>query len=362
MQQLLIFTHARSHMNTDLESIMEHCREGQRLSEAEALLLSEKTDLLTLGRLAHARREQRFGRNTHYRNNLHIDYSNICTAHCLLCAYARNKGQNGAFTKTIDEILGSIRRYALAISEVHIVGGHHPDLPYAYYLDLLKNIRREFPKLHIKAFTAIEIHYFALKFGKSVSQILTDFIACGLNSLPGGGAEILVDEVRKKICPQKGASQVWLDVHKTAHKLGLTSTATMLYGHVESLADRVSHLEKIRRLQDETNGFTAFVPLPFHPANTALADIPPVTAHETLKMIALSRIFLDNIPHIKAYWVMLTMPVAQIALGFGADDLHGTVISEHISHSAGATTPQGYSENDLISAIKEAGGNPVIEN
>ncbi|MFH1355583.1 MAG: aminofutalosine synthase MqnE, partial [bacterium] len=316
-------------------------------------------DLLTLGQLANQKREALHGYKTYYVKNLHIDYSNICILQCKFCAYSRKQSEPGAFELSVDDILSQIRKHANEITQVHIVGGHHPKLTYDYYTGLLKSIHQEFPDLHIKAFTAIEINYFAQKFGKTVNEVLSDFKACGLSSLPGGGAEILVDDVREKICMPKGPSQIWLDVHKQAHELGLSSTATMLFGHVESLENRIEHMEKIRALQDETQGFKSFVPLVFHPQNTVFEDIIPPTAHEILKTIAVSRLYLDNIPHIKAYWVMMGLSLAQIALHFGADDVHGTVIQENISHMAGAKSPQGVSVERLESFIKTTGRMPI---
>jgi len=343
-----------------LKIIKNKIQNNARLSKEEGMFLFEKADLITLGQLANAKREALHGDKTYYVKNLHIDYSNICTLQCSFCAYSRKENESGSFELSTEDILNTIRKHADDIEQVHIVGGHHPKLTYAYYTGLIKSISQEFPHIHIKAFTAIEINYFAKKFNKTVYEILSDFKKCGLASLPGGGAEILVDAVREKICEPKGLAQVWLDVHKQAHELGLSSTATMLFGHVETLADRIEHMDKIRALQDDTKGFTSFVSLVFHPENTDFENIVPPTAHEILKTVAISRLYLDNIPHIKAYWVMMGLPLAQIALNFGADDIHGTVIQENISHMAGANSPQGSSVEDLELLIISSGRESVL--
>lgn len=316
-------------------------------------------DLYTLARLANEKREALHGNKTFYVNNLHIDYSNICSLNCDFCAFSRHRGDEQSFELSIDTVLHQIRENRChGITEVHIVGGIHPTLPYEFYTDLLREIRAEFPTIHIKALGAIEVDFLARRFGKTVRDVLADFIDCGLNMLPGGGAEILVDSVREKLCPEKGPSEIWLNVHRTAHQLGIKTNATMLYGHIESLDDRLEHMHRIRKLQEETGGFHAFIPLKFHP-HGKYASLQPTTAYEDLKTIALSRVVVDNVPHIKAYWVMLGLNVAQIAQHFGADDLHGTVIQENITRMAGGRAPQGVTEEELCRLITEAGREPV---
>jgi len=343
-----------------MENIYNKIKQNKRLTIEEGISLYKNADLITLGQLANAKREALHGNNTYYVRNLHIDYSNICALSCKFCAYSRKSKEEGGFELSIEDVLNKIRKHANHdIQVVHIVGGHHPKLPYDYYLNMLKSIKEEFPKIHIRAFTACEINYLSKKFGFTEEKVLKDFMACGLGSLPGGGAEILVDNVRQEICGPKGSSETWLSTHRLAHSLGLKTNVTMLYGLVECLEDSIFHMSKIRDLQDETKGFTSFIPLAFNPKNTFFENLDYTTGHDNLRTIAISRLFLDNIPHIKAYWVMSGMAMAQIAQHFGADDLHGTVIEEHITQMAGGLSPQEFSVLELTRHIEGAGREAV---
>ena len=262
--------------------------------------------------------------------------------------------------RSADEVVERARPDVVAgVTEIHLVGGLHPDIGLDYYADLLGRLHEAFPRVCLQAFTAVEVHYAAKKAGLSTAEVLARLKAAGLTGLPGGGAEIFDPEVRRRVAPRKIGGAEWLAVHREAHRLGLPTNATMLYGHVESPAHRVDHLLALRRLQDETGGFAAFIPLPFHPEGTHLADLPGPTAVDDLATMAASRLLLDNVPHVKAFWIMLTPDLAQVALRFGADDIDGTVIREEITHAAGAQTPQGLTTADLVSLIRGAGGEPA---
>jgi aminodeoxyfutalosine synthase len=333
---------------------------GERLTFAEGVALYRSNDLLSIGYLANHAREKLHGKRTHFNVNRHLNPTNVCVASCRLCAFGRQPDAPGAYTMALEDafrIAGE--NWTQDVTEFHIVGGLHPNLPFAYYLDLLRGLKDRYPRVHLKAFTAVEIAYFAHVTKLSVQEVLEKLKEAGVGSLPGGGAEIFAPAVRRQICDHKIGAHMWLKVHRTAHQLGLHSTATMLYGHLESEEDRVDHLLQLRNLQDETHGFLAFVPLAFHPANTALAHLPPSTGFLDLKTIAISRLLLDNFPHIKAYWVMLGPRVAQIALRFGADDLDGTVVEEKIYHDAGAVTPQALTRPQIVRLIRDAGQEPV---
>lgn len=343
-----------------LQSIGDKVRAGERLSVADGVALYQTNDLLALGQLANSVREKLHGKRTYFNVNRHLNPTNICVANCKLCAFGRKPDAPGAYALALEEAFRVAgQNWTEAVTEFHIVGGLHPDLPFAYYLDLLRGLKQRFPHVHLKAFTAVEIAYFSRLTRLPIREILVRMKEAGLGSLPGGGAEIFAPAVRRVICDHKIGAYAWLKVHRRAHELGLHSNATMLYGHIESVEDRVDHLLELRRLQDETHGFLAFVPLAFHPAHTALAHLPPSTGFTDLKNIAVSRLLLDNFPHIKAYWPSLTPQVAQVALRFGADDLDGTVVEEKIYHDAGSTTPQGLTQQQIIRLIREAGQEPV---
>jgi aminodeoxyfutalosine synthase len=332
----------------------------ERLSPEDALALYRSGDILAVGWLANQVRERRHGNNTYFNVNRHINPTNVCVAACRLCAFGRKKDAPGAYTMALEEAWQTAASgYSEAVTEFHIVGGLHPDLPFEYFLDLVRGLKERFPQVHIKAFTMVEVAYLAKRAKLSTRETLEQLKAAGVDSLPGGGAEIFADRIRHIICDHKIDGDQWLETARLAHQLGLRSNATMLYGHIESDADRVDHLVKLRALQDETGGFQTFIPLAFHPANTPLQHLPTTTGLNDIRQIAVSRLVLDNFAHIKAYWQMLSPKIAQIALRFGADDLDGTVIEEKIYHDAGATTPQGLRRQELVRLIREAGREPV---
>ena len=347
-----------------LQAIADKVEAGARLDAADGLILLEHPDLLGIGQIANRLRERLHDDAVFYNRNLHLNSTNICEADCLFCSFARlRQGMPGAYAMSIRESLAWIqRRYSPGMTEVHIVNGLNPDLPFDYYTDLLRAIRERFPALHLKAFTAVEIHYFAEKFGMSYREVLQRLIDAGLGSLPGGGAEIFAERVRRKICRDKVDAAGWLEVHHTAHRLGLKSNCTMLYGTVERLDERIDHLLRLRQLQDETGGFQAFIPLAYHRENNRLGKLPEPTAADDLRMIAVSRLMLDNIPHIKAYWVMLGIATAQIAQRFGADDMDGTVVEEKIYHMAGSASPHALEVEELRRLIRAVGRRPVERN
>jgi aminodeoxyfutalosine synthase len=348
--------------DTGLLPIAEKVLAGERLSFQEGVTLYESHDLLALGYLAHHVRLRMHGMRTYFNVNRHINPTNVCVASCKLCAFGRKPDGPGAYTMALDEVLRVAgENWSEAVTEFHIVGGLHPDLPFDYYLDLLRGLKRRFPSVHLKGFTAVEGGYFSHFTRLSIREVLQRLKDAGLDSLPGGGAEIFAPAVRRVICDHKIGAHTWLKVHRLAHEFGMHSNATMLYGHIESAEDRVDHLLQLRKLQEETHGFQTFIPLAFHPANTELGKL--VENDETsgfmdLKNIAVARLLLDNFPHIKAYWIMMTPRVAQVALRFGADDLDGTVVEEKIYHDAGAKTPQALTRMQLIRLIREAGCEP----
>jgi len=319
------------------------------------------SDLLAIGELAALANERLNGRNVYFNVNRHINPTNICVNRCAFCAFSRTADAADAYTLAIGEM---VQRAAEAqrhgATEVHLVGGLHPDLPFNFYLDLLKEIRLAAPSLHIKAFTAVELEWFASGSSLTIAEVLARLMEAGLGSMPGGGAEILVEEVRRRICPEKISGQRWLDIHRQAHHAGLKTNCTMLYGHVEKHADRVRHMSLLRELQDESGGFQVFIPLAWQPENSPLKlDVKGTSGLDDLKTLAIARLFLDNIPHLKAYWVMLGEKIAQVALSFGVDDLDGTVIDEKIGHDAGAASPQSLSKERIIHLIRMAGKQPV---
>ncbi len=333
---------------------------GERIAPEDALTLYRTRDILAVGWLANHVRERRHGNVAYFNVNRHINPTNVCVAACRLCAFGRKKDTPGAYTMALEEVWQTAASgYSEAVTEFHIVGGLHPDLPFVYFLDLIAGLKERFPHVHLKAFTMVEIAFLAKRAKLSIRETLEQLKAAGVDSLPGGGAEIFNDRVRHIICDHKIDGDQWLETARLAHQIGLRSNATMLYGHIESDEDRVDHLLRLRSLQDETGGFQAFIPLAFHPVNTPLEHLPWTTGMLDLKQIAVSRLVLDNFPHIKAYWQMLTPKIAQIALRFGADDMDGTVIEEKIYHDAGATTPQGLRRQELVRLIRIAGRDPV---
>jgi aminodeoxyfutalosine synthase len=346
---------------SDLRSIAEKVDAGQRISEQDALNLYRSTDLNALGVLASAVRERKNGNIATYIHNRYINYSNICVLSCQFCAFAAKKRDAHAFEYAIEEIVATVRSaLPLGVTEVHMVGGLHPSLKKDWYLTLLRELRALDPNLHIKAFTAIEIRHLAARiFKMPIRDTLELLREIGLGSITGGGAEIFDAEIRDRICRGKESAEEWLEVHRIWHEMGGRSTCTMLYGHIESLEQRVDHMRQLRELQDKTAGFTGFVPFAFEPQTTILAHIKPASAFEQLRNLAVSRVYLDNIDHLTAYWVSMGLPLAQVSLSYGVDDLHGTIMEEKIFHMAGATTPEQLSIATLENAIREAGREPV---
>ena len=345
----------------ELRPIAEKIEAGLRVSESDALALYRSNDLNALGILANVVRQRKNGNFATYIHNRYINYSNICVLSCQFCAFAAKKRDAHAFEHATSEIIQAVSEsLPLGITEVHMVGGLHPTLKKEWYLELLRGLRSLDPDLHIKAFTAIEVRHLAQRiFKMSIPETLTVLRDSGLGSVTGGGAEIFDAEVREKICRGKETAEEWLDVHRIWHRMGGRSTCTMLYGHIETLEQRVDHLRQLRQLQDETGGFSGFVPFAFEPQTTVLAHIKRASAIEQLRNLAVSRIYLDNIDHLTAYWVSLGLPLAQVSLSYGVDDLHGTIMEEKIFHMAGATTPQQQSIAALEHAIREAGRVPV---
>ena len=366
---------------SELRDLYDKVAAGERISEADALRLFESKDLNAVGAIADLARQKKVGNRASYIINRYVNYSNYCILSCQFCSFARKKRDADGFQFSVEEIVEMAREaLKLGITELHIVGGLHPSLPFSYYTDMLKALRAlddgratlprgqdnrqvvPTQKLQLKCFTAIEILHLAWLTKKSVEETLRELKAAGLDSLTGGGAEIFRKEVRSAIAKGKESAEEYLDVHRTWHRLGGRSTCTMLYGHVESLADRVDHLRQLRALQDETRGFCGFVPLAYHPEDNDIPVDKPPTGYDSLRTIAVSRIYLDNFDHITAYWIGLGLKLAQVALSYGADDLHGTIIEEHIFHMAGATSPQLQTEAAMLKAIREAGRTPVQRN
>ena len=336
---------------------------GERLTDDDGLRLFQATDLAALGALANHVREARHGQLAFYNRNVHLNPTNVCVATCKFCSFARKDDQQASegYTMSLDEAVEKVlSKRPLGITEVHVVAGLHPTLPWEYYTTLLRRIHEAWPALTIKAFTAIEYHYWAEKFGKSYEQVLRELREAGLGTIPGGGAEIFAPRVRRKICDDKATAEQWLEIHRTAHRLGLRSNATMLYGHIERLDERVDHMRRLRELQDETRGFQVFIPLAFHPEHNMIGKaFPKPTGYDALRTLAVSRLYLDNFDHVKAYWVSLGERLAQAALSFGVDDLDGMVLEERIYHMAGSTVPQALSERTLHDLIRSAGRVPA---
>lgn len=345
---------------TDLHTKVET---GERLNEAEALAMLESRDLNALGAIASLARARKAGNRATFIVNRYINYSNYCILSCQFCSFARKKRDGNGFELTIDEIVTKAKEaLKLGVTELHIVGGLHPSLPYSYYTDMLRTLKALDPQPHLKCFTAVEILHLGRLTRKSTGEILAELRDAGLDSLTGGGAEIFAPDIRPQIAKGKETAEEWASVHRTWHELGGRSTCTMLFGHVESLTDRIDHLRRLRELQDETGGFTGFIPLPFQPENNPVPVEHPPSGFDILRTIAVSRAYLDNINHVTAYWVGLGLPLAQVALSYGADDLHGTIEEEHIFHMAGANSPQAQTTAAMVQAIREAGRVPVERN
>jgi aminodeoxyfutalosine synthase len=339
--------------------VAEKVQAGERLNFDDGVALYRSGDILAVGWLANLVRERLHGDIAYFNVNRHINPTNVCVASCRLCAFGRKKGEAGTYTMALEEAWATAGEgITEAVTEFHIVGGLHPDLPFEYFLDLVKGLKERFPKVHVKAFTMVEVSFLAKRAKLSIRETLQKMKDAGVDSMPGGGAEIFADRIRHIICDHKIDGGEWLETAKLAHQMGFKSNATMLYGHVESDEDRVDHLLRLRAVQDETSGFQTFIPLSFHPDNTALAHIPKSSGMLDIRQIAVGRLLLDNFPHIKSYWQMVTPKMAQVSLRFGADDIDGTVIEEKIYHDAGATTPQGMRRADLVRLITEAGRIP----
>lgn len=345
---------------TQFDSIRSKVLAGERLSFDDGLFLETQADLFTLGELANIVRERKNGNVAYYNVNEHLNPTNICVYRCTFCAFRADLKSARGYVMSDEQILErAAEADAKGATELHIVGGLHHQLPYEWYLNIIKNIHRHYPRLHLKAYTGVEWDWFARLTGRSIRELLIEFKQAGLGSLPGGGAEIFHPDIRSKICEYKATAEDWLDLHRTAHQLGLRSNATMLYGHIEGPEHRIDHLIRLRELQDETGGFQTFIPLAFHPENTRLSHIPKPSGLMDLRMMAISRLMLDNFPHIKAYWVMLSLKIAQMSLSFGADDIDGTVVHEKIYHDAGSDSPQELSVAEIRRVIEEAGRRPV---
>ena len=349
---------------TAVQQARAKAQAGERLTKEDALSLYEDNDLLFLAKCARATQERASGRNVYYTVNRHINLTNICSSNCPLCAFQVEQGDKRGYVMEHDDIAKVLEqaKHTRHLSEIHIVSALHPDKPFNYYVDVVKQVREALPKADVKAFTPVEVVNFSKTTGKPIREVLEILQKAGLDSLPGGGAEILSDRVRQIICPKKATTAEWLETMRTAHELGIRTNCSMMYGHIETIEERVDHLLLLRELQDETHGFQAFMLFPFHPAHTKLGDeyhLQRVGSWEDMKMLALSRLVLDNVAHFKAFWVMLTLPIAQLALGFGADDLDGTIGEEKIIHAAGARTNTGITRTTLKKIIRETGYTPV---
>ena len=349
-------------MKIVFDKIEDKVKNGIRLTREDGLALFQSNDLAWLGYLANLVRQRISGEYVYYNVNCHINLTNICTSRCDFCAFGCDADNAKAYVMTKDNVMATAIQAAqdADLREFHIVSGLHPDWPFEYYVDIIKSLKQRLPHIHLKAFTGVEITHFAKISGKSMREVLIELQSAGLDSMPGGGAEILSDRVRNEICPNKATAGEWLEVARTAHQLGIRSNASMLYGHIETLEERIDHLLALRDLQDETGGFQTFICFPFHPANTILeGKIIQASVWDELKTMAISRLMLDNFPNIKAYWVMLTLPIAQLALGFGANDIDGTVSEEKIMHAAGAKSATSLTKETIISTIRETGRIPV---
>jgi aminodeoxyfutalosine synthase len=344
-----------------LTEISDKLQSNERLTFDDGLRLFECPDLLMVGWLANREREKRHAARTYYNFNIRLEATNVCVASCLFCSFARLKpGDEGSYTMSLEEAWDKLRQRAhQPLTEVHVVNGLHPELPFEYYLELLRGLKRIRPGIHLKCFTAVEIAFFADLYKMTDEEVLRALHDAGLDSLPGGGAEIFAERVRRKICHDKCGADRYLAIHRLAHALGLRSNITMLYGHIETMAERVDHILRTRALQDETGGLQAFIPLAFHPDNNQMRKLPPPTASDTLRVHAVARLLLDNVPHVKAFWIATGVEVAQMALWFGVDDLDGTVQEERIYHMAGAVTPEFMSTSAIRRLIRAAGREPV---
>ncbi|HEY7412189.1 MAG TPA: aminofutalosine synthase MqnE [Vicinamibacteria bacterium] len=342
-----------------LETVREKVLAGRRLDFEDGLALYRSPDLLAVGQLANHVRERRHGDAAYFVWNTHLNHTNVCAATCDFCAFAAKRDEPRAYTMGLDEIFRTVEALPRTVREVHIVGGLHPDLPWAYFTGMMRGIKRVRPDIHVKAFTAVEVFFFHRLYRMTVERVLAELKEAGLDSMPGGGAEIFAPGTRDRIVRGKADAEQWIDVMRTAHRLGIPTNCTMLYGHIESVEDRVDHLLRLRALQDETGGFVTYIPLAFQPWEAPGMDCPETTGFADLKAIAVGRLLLDNVPHMKSYWIMIGPRLAQVGLSFGADDIDGTVTEEKIAHDAGAPTAQSMTVHDLCRLIREAGRRPV---
>jgi aminodeoxyfutalosine synthase len=342
------------------KTLEEKVLTGERLSLEDGVAVYNRLELLEAGYLANIVRERMNGNRAHYIRNLHINHTNVCVNGCRFCAFGKPPGERGGYQMDLEEVFRRVEAMGDDfISEVHVVGGCNPDLPYDYFLDMFRGIKEIRPDVLIQGLTAVEIAYIAELSGKSIEDTLLGMKEAGLDSIPGGGAEVFSPRIRSALCPRKLSSEAWLETHKTAHRLGIKTNATMLYGHIESVEERVRHFMLLREAQDETGGFLAFIPLAFHPANTELSHLPGTTGVDDLRTLAAARLMLDNFPHIKAFWIMVGPKISQVSLSFGVDDIDGTVVEEKITHAAGATTAQALTREELLDMIRDSGRDPV---
>ncbi len=349
--------------DSELSGIFDKTQNGQRLTFEDGLTLYNSYDINHIGYMANMEREKKNNNNAFYIINRHINHTNICKNRCKFCAFSRDKDEDGSYAMDINEILERAEKVLDdGSTELHIVGGLHPDFKFDYYLTMIGELHNRYPDVHLQAFTAVEIAHLAEIAELSVTDTLKELKNVGLGSMPGGGAEVFSPRLREKLCPEKLSGEGWLNVMREAHNLGLKSNATMLYGHLETGEEIINHMLKLRELQDETNGFMSFIPLAFHPKNTQLSELTKTTGFYDLKMLAIGRLMLDNFDHIKAFWIMLGLKLAQVSLSFGVDDIDGTVSEEKITHSAGADTPESLTVDALVRLIKEAGRDPVERN
>jgi len=346
--------------NGDFEILKEKVLAGERLSLEDGVSIYNNLNLLEAGFLADIVRKRINGNRAYFIRNMHINHTNICVNGCKFCAFGKRPGEEGGYQMTLKEVFRKVESMKdRFVSEVHIVGGCNPDLPYEYYLDMFRGVKEIRPGVLIQGLTAVEIVFIAEQYDKTVEETLQDMKEAGLDSIPGGGAEVFSNRVRAELCPNKLSSEGWLRTHKTAHRLGIKTNATMLYGHIENVEERVQHFIALREAQDETGGFLAFIPLAFHPANTGLSHLYGPTGVDDLRTLAAARLMLDNFPHIKAFWIMVGPKISQVSLSFGVDDIDGTVVEEKITHAAGAKTSQSLTREDLLNMVRDAGCDPV---
>ncbi|MCX8052741.1 MAG: aminofutalosine synthase MqnE [Armatimonadetes bacterium] len=347
---------------SEVRDILFRALDGERLSAEDGIRLFQSDDLPAIGAVANEIRRRLNGDRTYYVVNRHINYTDICCNRCAFCAFSRSEDDRDAYVMPVDEIVDRAAELydAMRFTELHIVGGCHPKMPFEYYTSMLESLKSSFPEVHLQAFTAVEIAHIADTAGISIRQTLARLRDAGLGSIPGGGAEVFAPRVRRQLCPEKLSAEKWLDVMREAHMLGIKSNATMLYGHIETDRERVEHILALRELQDSTGGFMSFIPLKFHPSNTRVDNkLRLQSAIDDLKVYSISRLMLDNVPHVKVFWIMLGIKLAQVALSFGADDFDGTVVEEKITHRAGAATPEGLAVPQIKALIEETGTVPI---